>query len=89
MTDIILFVTLIVLAVIFVPILPRLVSGIGYRKSLMRGGRTLRPAGGVGDFYSDFDYDIESGIDPEVEEAHRNVSLRGFGCRMYTESETR
>ncbi len=89
MMDAIILVTLIVAAVIFVPILPKLISGIGYRKSLINGGQQLRPAGAVGDFYSDFDTDIESGIDPESEEAHREVSLKGFGCRMYTENESR
>ena len=89
MMDAIILVTLIVAAVIFVPILPKLISGIGYRKSLINGGQQLRPAGAVGDFYSDFDTDIESGVDPESEAAHREVSLKGFGCRMYTEGETR
>lgn len=85
MTDVILLVSLIVAAVIFVPILPKLISGIGYKKSLSRGGYKLEPAGPVGDFYSDFDTDIENGIDPQTEAVHKTVSLEGFGCRMFNE----
>lgn len=89
MMDAILLMILVVAAVVFVPILPKLVSGIGYRKSLVSGSRALRPAGTIGDFYSDFDTDIESGIDPQIESAHRTVSLEGLGCRIYTENESR
>ncbi|MQN02417.1 MAG: hypothetical protein DUD27_05975 [Lachnospiraceae bacterium] len=88
MTDVILLVSLIVAAVIFVPILPKLISGIGYRRSLASGGYKLHRTGTIGDFYSDFDTDVEDGIDPQVEAEHKTVSLEGFGCRMFNE-ETR